>query len=163
MSAPMRPTLATGTVLVLALALAGCIDPATEAAVAPAPSDAPAGGIVEGAVFLPPSSGEDRVETLVEIPANSSAMRVVADLVLGSRYGPLEAPLQTGDVLVEIRGPDGAALVDAHLGPQETQARLEAETLADGAHTLAILSYGGSDGQANGDYVSYRVEAVPIS
>lgn len=143
--------------------LAGCIDAPTDATGAAAEdawADLPVGGLVEGEVFLPPSSGQDRVETLIEVPANVGGLTIVADLALGSRYGPVDAPLQTADVLVELRGPEGDVLADAHLGAQQTEARLEAETTMDGPHTLAILSYGGSDGEANGDFVSYRAEAT---
>lgn len=151
------------SLLVAIVLLAGCTAPdATETATTgPASPGEIAGGMVEGTVWLPPSQGQDRVETLVELPANHSGLRVAAQLALGSAYGPQELPLSTADVLVELRAPNGDVLADAHLGTQQREGTLEAATVEAGPHVLAILSYGGSDGSANGDHVHYHVEVTP--
>ena len=157
---PMKHLLVPSMLCVLALA--GCLDAPADAAVAALPPEAVPGGLLEGELFLPPSSGQDRIESVVELPANASGLRIDARVALGSRYGPLDAPVQTADVLVELRGPDGDVLADAHLSAQQTEATLEGDTVRDGPHTLALRSYGGSDEQENGDYVAYRVQVTPL-
>lgn len=148
--------------LVAAALAAGCATPTeTEGAAVedPLPTEV-VGGMLEGTVWLPPSQGQERQETVVELPANHSGLRIVAQLALGSAYGPQELPITTADVRVELRAPNGDVLGDAHLSAQEREATLEGVTLEAGPHVLAILSYGGSDGQANGDHVHYHVQAT---
>lgn len=154
--------------LLALLLLTGCVDaPTDDAAGAAAEKDtsgaadagAIVGGIVEGTLWLPPSDSEARKETMIGLPANFSGMLLVGELTLGSQYGPAALPATVADVLVELRGPNGDVLDDAQLSTSEPTATLGATTTMAGPHTLAILSYGGSDGQANGDYVRYSVES----
>lgn len=148
----------------LLLLTAGCVDePEDTLGAASVPeADVPVEPFgAEGTVWLPPSSGEDRVETLIPFPVNASGSSLVAELALGSRYGPLDLPPVLTDVLVELRAPDGTVLAEGALDMQETQARLEARAQAAGEHVLALLSYGGSDEQANGDFVDWRLDVTP--
>lgn len=143
--------------------LAGCAAP-PETEVASTDLEIPeeiVGGMIEGTVWLPPSQSQEREETLVELPANHSGMHVVASLALGSLYGPAELPITTADVLVELRAPSGDVLGDVHLGTQTREGTIDATTAEAGPHVLAILSYGGSDGSANGDHVHFHAEVAP--
>lgn len=146
---------------ILALLATGCItDAATDApdAMDQAASALPFAG--EGRIYLPPSNGNDRVESLIAFPVNASGMSLVADLALGSNYGPLDAPVTIADVRVELRAPDGTVLADGALGAQNARAHLEASAATSGEHALAILSYGGSDEEANGDHVDWHLDAA---
>ena len=152
--------------ILIALAFAGCMQGPEEALEAATTNAAPP--IVmepfaaEGTVWLPPSSGQDRAETLILFPVNATGSGIVADFALGSMYGPLDLPAVLTDVLVELRAPDGTVLAEGALNMESTEAHLEVErTEAVGEHTLAILSYGGSDEEANGDYVAWKVEVTP--
>lgn len=147
--------------LALAALVAGCAAPTETADIDEALPTEAMGGMVEGTVWLPPSQSQAREETLVDLPANQSGLRVVAQLALGAAYGPQELPLTTADVVVELRAPSGEVLSDAHLTAQAREATLEGVTAEMGPHVLAILSFGGSDGEANGDHVHYHVEAEP--
>ena len=152
--------------VVIALVFAGCTQGPGEAL--DAATVGPASTLVlepfaaEGTVWLPPTSGQDRVETLIPFPVNATGSAMVADLVLGSKYGPLDVPSVLTDVLVELRAPDGTVLAEGALNVREPEARLEVESAeAVGEYALALLSYGGSDGEANGDYVAWLIEATP--
>lgn len=147
---------------ILALLATGCItNAATDAPDATTQAAAALPFAAEGRLFLPSSTGNDRAESLILFPVNASGMGLVADLALGSMYGPLAAPATIADVLVELRAPDGTVLADGALGTQNPQVHLEAMATVSGEHTLAILSYGGSDEEANGDHVDWRLDAAP--
>jgi hypothetical protein len=157
-----------GLPFLLALALlpfAGCLeaapteDPSTMsagddavgmAAAAPVPPVA-----LEGEAWLPPSQGQDRMETLVEFATGDGFAGTVA-LRLGARYG-VETPPLLADVVVEVRDPAGDVLETAHLSLDSPEAELALDGLAAGPHALALLSYGGSGG-GYGDYVWYSIE-----
>lgn len=153
---PMKPT-----PILLALALAGCLDVADEAGTALSDGALAAPFLAEGTVFLPPTQSDARTQTLLPFPVNATSSTIALDLALGSRYGPAEVPPLATDVLVELRAPDGSVLAEGALSMGEPEAHLEAVANASGEHTLALLSYGGSDEQANGDYVEWRVEVAP--
>lgn len=149
--------------------LAGCLgdEPTTEGATAPGvPTAAPVATgpvTVEGTLWLPPSSGQTREETLIELPANASGLRIVGHLVLGAAYGPAELPVTMADVEFELRDAAGTVLASGHLTVQSREGEIEATTEGVGPHVLALLSYGGSDGSGNGDHVHYTLEIAPAA
>lgn len=150
--------------LVAALVLAGCAQPsspAAEVAAAPGPDVAPF--LLEDTVWLPPSQGQERVETLIAFPVNASGTLLVGHLALGSAYGPAELPETIADVQVELRDPAGEVLAQAHLGTGERQADLEVVLESASEHVIALLSFGGSDGAQYGDHVHYSLEGKPPS
>jgi len=140
-------------------------EPASAGADAPPSADAaaepPPPITIEGTIWLPPSSGQDRAESLVEVPVAANGSRIHAALHLGSRYGATELPPLLTDVLVELRDPTGEVLGSTTLTMNAPDGEIEAVAPTAGTPTLAILSYGGSDGQANGDHVDYVVNVVP--
>lgn len=152
---------------VLALALltcallAGCASPSLaaprEAATAPPATAAHPPAHLAGTVWLAPSQGQERVR--VELPFDAATgMAIDAKLAFGMRMG-VDLPAGFGDVVVELRGPDDALLATGHLTAQEATAALHASANATGTHRLVLLSYGGSDGAANGDHVDYALDA----
>lgn len=149
------------TALILFALLAGCTQlPASSVETPASVADAIAPFepfLAEGTLWLPPST-EDRVETLIPFPVNASGARLLAHAELGSTYGPLDSPITIADVLLELRAPDGTVLAEGRLGMEGPTADLEATSESVGEHTLAILSYGGSDEEANGDRVDWRIE-----
>lgn len=150
-------------ILMLA-ATAGCFE--SPAASTTLPQDEPAEALVEtvhldGIVWLPSSSGQEREETPVELPANATGLRIAASLLLGSTYAGANAPALLADVIVQIQDAAGEALAEAHLTMDAPTAQIEAVTADAGGATLMVLSYGGSDGSANGDHVSFGVEIAP--
>lgn len=145
--------------LLATVALAGCAAPdaVLEASGSPgldAPPPAPF--VAEGLTFLPPSQGEARETT--EIPFYVNATGMTGDIVmrLGGRY-VVELPPLLADVEVEVRGPAGDVIGGARLGASSSEATIALADLARGDHALVLLSYGGSDGRANGDYVAWRI------
>lgn len=150
--------------LIVLLALAGCVDVPDDASADPTPDDAmlPVEPFAaEGAQFLPPSQSQDRVETLIPFPVNATGSAIAASFALGSRYGPADAPPILSDVVVQLRAPDGSVLEESSVTIDMPEAQLDAEANATGEYALALLSYGGSDGEANGDYVAWRVDVAP--
>lgn len=148
--------------LLVPFLLAGCAsspDPVEPAAAgeAASPLGAPSPFSTSGEVFLPPSSGSARVETLVAFAVNASGMGGSITLHLGNRMG-FELPASIADVEVEVRDPAGEPIATAHLQAPAFDATLALADLVAGEHALALLSYGGSDGAANGDYVAFALE-----
>lgn len=156
----MRPAL---PILAVALVLftSGCVGtlpgPDSPAASDAAPPRLPFES--EGTVWLPPSSGSARAETLIAFAVNASGMTVSASLRLAMRSF-VETP-SSADVAVELRGPDGEVLAETVLRyPASHEATLEAPAVMPGEHVLALLSYGGSDAEAYGDRVDYLLRAA---
>lgn len=145
--------------IALMLLLAGCLDAEVPGATTDPPRVEPFEA--EGIVFLPPTQSQDRAETHLPFPVKATVSRIAVDVILGSRYGPLDAPPFPSDVLVELRAPGGAVLAEARLDTQTPEAHLEAETNATGEHDVVLLSYGGSDERSMGDYVDWRIEVAP--
>lgn len=148
----------------LALLVGGCAAPAASNDAADSATGADVRAVpfaAEGRVWLPPSQGQSREETLIPFLVNQSGMSIAVDLALGSTYGPADLPETIGDVVVEIRAPDGSVLADASMTTGARDAHLDAVANATGEHALAILSYGGSDGAANGDHVDWRIAVEP--
>lgn len=144
---------ALASALALALAASGClaaVDEPAPAAAAPLPAP------VEGRAWLPPSQGQDRMETLVAVPDVPAGATMNARVVLGSTY-VAPVPLQTADVLVELRDAAGEVIAEARLGSDAPEAELEGVVTLAGEAALALLSYGGSDGSSMGDHVDYEV------
>lgn len=154
--------------IVIACALlAGCVQSPAAETPTPAPAEATEPVIevvhLDGVVWLPPNRGQEREETIVELPANASGLAIEAMVVLGSTYGPVPLPATIADVIVQIRDAEGNALAEEHLTAESAEATLEAVTEVAAGHALAFLSYGGSDGSANGDHVDFVVEIKPAS
>lgn len=163
-----------GSIVIVALTLlAGCMDK-TEAPVETASADPlvaeaaeavanatmaapPAPVTIEGTVWLPPTTGNDRTESLVELPVSVDGQTIRATLHLGSWYGIAEIPPVLTDVLVELRDPAGVVLAEASLTMGQTDAEVDGISPA-GTAILALLSYGGSDEEGNGDHVDYVAE-----
>ncbi|HET6404101.1 MAG TPA: hypothetical protein VFH78_05600 [Candidatus Thermoplasmatota archaeon] len=147
--------------LALALVGAGCVTLPSElegATTDDATTAVPEPFSAEGTVWLPPSTGQSRMETVVVFPVDAGGMGILANVALGSQYGPAELPLTTADVQVQLRAPDGTVLAEASLRGLARQASLEGEAKEAGEHSLAFLSYGGSDGSSTGDHVHWHVE-----
>lgn len=141
---------------ILLVLLAGCAapEPVLEAAIEPSPPIE-----MEGTIFLPPTQGSDRVETIVEIPVETDGTAIRASVHLGSRYAGTDVPPAMTDVLVELRDPAGEVLAEGSLAMGAEDADLEGVSSA-GVAALVFLSYGGSDEQANGDFVRYAIALV---
>lgn len=155
----MRPLLTVSALLVLA----GCAAP-TELEGAATSTPIPVEPFAaEGTVFLPPTGSQERAKTLLPFPVNATGSTLTVHAVLGSKYGPLDAPPVLTDVLLELRAPDGTVLAEGALDPASPEAHLEASAAQTGEHVLALLSYGGSDEEANGDYVAWRIEVTPAA
>ena len=152
------------TIAALAL-LAGCATPSEDAVDGASMGPMPGAHVeplrIEGTVWLPPSDGDARKETLVPFPVNASGARVAVAVHLASTYGPLELPALLSDVIIELRDPAGKVLASAHVTMGEPEGDLDAVVASAGEATLAFLSYGGSDGTANGDRVEYAADVMP--
>lgn len=111
-----------------------------------------------GTLFLPPSGGETRVETLVAVPVNATGAEIAIEMAFGARYSDQESPVSLSDVLVELRDPAGEVLAQGSktMGTPAT-INLGATSTLVGDHALVILSYAGSDGNANGEYATYTI------
>lgn len=143
----------------LALLAAGCLDAPGES-LNPAASPLPTPFSAEGVTWLPASEGAGRSETILPFPVNGTGVALTVALRLGAHYGS-ELPASIADVHVELRAPDGEVLAKGALGTgRGHEERLAATAERPGEHALVLLAYGGSDGEANGDYVAWRIEAA---
>lgn len=166
-------------VALAALVLAGCVEEggdageddvqtaAAEAGMAEAASEAAATAsanatpfVAEGTLWLPPSSGQEREESLLPFPVNATGMAIRVHVTLGSTYGPVELPVTMANVLVEVRDAAGEVLADGRVGTEGRELELEAEAGEAGEYVVALLSYGGSDGSSTGDHVHWGIETA---
>ena len=149
--------------LALALAVAGCAAPeaAESVAAADAVEDALAAAPFssEGVVFLPPSQGQEREVTEIPFEVNATGMSGDVVLHLGGKY-VIELPGVLADVEGEVRAAAGEVVGAAQLSNAAQDATIALADLVAGPHTLVLLSYGGSDGQGNGDFVEWAISVA---
>lgn len=126
----------------------------TNGDVAPAPPPVK----VEGDHFLPPTTGNDRAESRVDLPDATPDQAIRGTFRLGSRYMGLDVPPLLPEVIVELRDVNEGVLAEILLNAESPEGAIDATTATGGALAVIFLSYGGSDGSANGDHVAYVIE-----
>ena len=114
----------------------------------------------EGAFFVKPSGGSGLAVTEVPFLVNATGFTATATLAVGSRQGPVELPRSTAYVEARLVDADGKVHAEARRMPAgEPTLKLEAKDFPAGEATLVIAVGGGSDGEANGDHVTFALDA----
>lgn len=136
--------------------LAGCAVSAVERGGADAPPFVPYDAA--GAFFVEPSRGNELSRTEVLFLVNATGRTATATVTIGSRLGGADLPRSTAYLEVQMLDETGEAVSEGRRMPLgEAAMVLRTDELPAGAATLVILVGGGSDKEANGDHVAYRI------
>lgn len=152
----MRLASLLASLLGLAL-LAGCATPAATTG----PDDALDAFVPwdsEGGFWVGPSNSQ--APTRVEVPfaVNGTGRTVRVEAAISEQYAGVGLPRSTAQMEVQLLDAAGEVVAQVVREPAgEPIVTLETTDLPEGAATLVFLLRGGSDGQANGDHVGYRL------
>ena len=110
---------------------------------------------------MPASLGMSTARGNIMFPLNASGLDVRIDLRIGTRAVSVEAPASSAMLMAKLVDATSKTVAEAMIMPPETRARIETTNGTAGPATLVLETRGGSDGQANGDYVAYEITATP--
>lgn len=159
----MRPVV---TAICLA-ALAGCTTPTSPEAVDPLetsftpehPRDIEL--LLAGTYWMPMSLGMSTAKGNVAFLLNATGLDVAITLRVGTRLSGIEAPASGAMLMAKLIDATNKTVAKAMVMPPAKDAQIETTNASTGTATLILETHGGSDGQANGDYVAYEITATP--